>query len=246
MPDLEMPMPIHILSTRALGNAARDFIHHKDWLVDMVSMIETHGVLTIEQIEAFLKDCEIDGENIMLLFSSENGVKWLKWGLDKFGYKMPKGLKAVCVGEKTVKTAVDCLGIEAILVEKSSTELLAALLLSFSVGTTFHFFCGNKRLDTLPKGLSSSGFEVKEYLIYHTVPTPHKIFRNYDAILFFSPSAVESFFLVNEWRTGTVAVSIGLTTSQTLRKSGVENTLVAAEQNETAMMAAMHQYFLLK
>jgi uroporphyrinogen-III synthase len=51
---------------------------------------------------------------------------------------------------------------------------------------------------------------------------------------------------VNEWRTGTVAVSIGTTTSQTLRKSGVENTLVAAEQNETAMMAAMHQYFLLK
>jgi uroporphyrinogen-III synthase len=99
---MEQPLTIRILSTRALGNAARDLIHQQGWLVDIVSMIETHGVIKVEQIAAFLKLCNAPGNNLLLLFSSENAVKWLKWGLDKFGFKMPVGLKAVSVGGKAL------------------------------------------------------------------------------------------------------------------------------------------------
>jgi uroporphyrinogen-III synthase len=239
---MEQPLPIRILSTRALGNAARDFIHQQDWLVDIVSMIEIHGVIKVEQIATFLKHGNATGNNFVLLFSSENAVKWLKWGFDKFGFKMPLGLKAVSVGEKALNTAVELLGVEALFAEKNSEVLLHKLKAAFSFGTSFIFFCGNKRLDNLPLGLLEAGFAVEEFVVYETVLTPHKINREYDIFLFFSPSAVESFFRVNNWNAKNVAVSIGHTTSDALKKAAVENILVAKEPNELSMLFKLQEY----
>jgi uroporphyrinogen-III synthase len=239
---MEKPSPVQILSTRALGNGARDFIHHENWVVDIVSMIETHGVITGDQIAGFIQDCKDAGENSFLLFSSENAVKWLKWGFDKFGFKIPAGLKAVCVGNKTSDTAAEWLDVEPILSEKNSEALLNKLKERFPVGTSFFFFCGSKRLDTLPDGLREAGFGVEEYLVYKTELTPHKIIREYEAVLFFSPSAVESFFMVNFWERKMVAVSIGRTTFEKLKMAGVETILLADEPNERAMLAKLDEY----
>jgi uroporphyrinogen-III synthase len=241
---MENPLPVSILSTRALGNAARDFIHHKNWVVDIVSMIETHGVITGEQIAAFLSDSQKAGDNAMLIFSSENAVKWLKWGFDKFGFKMSPGLKAVCVGEKTLSKAVEWLEVEPIFAAKNSEALLGKLRESFSADTQFTFFCGNRRMDTLPAGLMAAGFSVKEFVIYETILTPHSIIREYAAVLFFSPSAVESFFKVNIWDRKMVAVSIGLTTAEALKKAGVENILLADEPDELAMLTKLHDFLM--
>jgi len=239
---MDKPLPVHILSTRALGNGARDFIHHKNWVVDIVSMIETHGVITVDQIAAFMHACKESGENHLLLFSSENAVKWLKWGLDKFGFKLPVGLNAVCVGKKTSDTAAEWLSVEPIHFEKNSEALLKKLKEHFPVGNSFSFFCGNKRLDTLPHGLREAGFAVGEYLVYKTELTPHKTIREYEAVLFFSPSAVESYFMVNFWDRKMVAVSIGRTTFEALKKAGVQTILLADEPNESAMLAKLHEY----
>ncbi len=239
---MEKPLPIRILSTRALGNAARDFIHHEDWLVDIISFIETHGIITVDQLADFLNACKEPGQNTLLLFSSENAVKWLKWGLDKFGYNMPPGVHTVCVGEKTLHAAADFLEVLPVLVEKSSETLVSKLKETIPSGTTFIYCCGNKRLDTLPNGLIAAGFSVKEYIVYKTELTPHHTFRDYNAILFFSPSAVESYFSVNKWDSKRVAVSIGHTTSAALKNAGVEIILIADEPNEIAMLTTLRDY----
>jgi uroporphyrinogen-III synthase len=98
-------------------------------------------------------------------------------------------------------------------------------------------------LDTLPHGLKAAGFAVKEYIVYKTELTPRKIFRDYNVILFFSPSAVESYFSVNNWDKKMVAVSIGHTTSVALTKAGVETILIADEPNELSMLGKL-QHFL--
>jgi uroporphyrinogen-III synthase len=94
----------------------------------------------------------------------------------------------------------------------------------------------------LPAGLLAAGFDVKEFVVYETVSTPHKINREYGSILFFSPSAVDSFFSVNQWNSKLVAVSIGHTTSEALKNAGVENILVANEPNELSMLARLQEY----
>jgi uroporphyrinogen-III synthase len=239
---MENALPIRILSTRALGNAARDFIHHENWLVDITSFTETHGVITVDQLADFLAECKEPGKNFLLLFSSENSVKWLKWGLDRYGYKLPPGLKAFCVGKKTLRSAEDMLEVEPILAEKNSETLVTTLKETVPLGITFLYCCGSKRLDTLPLGLKAAGFVVKEYIVYKTELTPHKTFRDYNVILFFSPSAVVSYFGVNNWDKEMVAVSIGHTTSEALKKAGVGTILIADEPNELAMLGKLHDF----
>jgi uroporphyrinogen-III synthase len=155
---------------------------------------------------------------------------------------LPPGLKAFCVGKKTLRTAEDMLEVEPILAVKNSETLVANLKESVPLGITFLYSCGSYRLNTLPQGLREAGFVVKEYVVYKTELTPHKTFRDYNVILFFSPSAVESYFSVNHWDRKTVAVSIGHSTSEALTKAGVETILIADEPNELSMLVKLHDY----
>lgn len=56
------------------------------------------------------------------------------------------------------------------------------------------FFCGNKRLQTIPEKLANNGIAVEEVIVYETIETAANIKKQYDGILFYSPSAVQSFF----------------------------------------------------
>jgi uroporphyrinogen-III synthase len=49
---------------------------------------------------------------------------------------------------------------------------------------------------------------------------------------------------VNFWDRKVVAVSIGRTTAEALKKAGVENILLADEPDEFAMLAKLHDYFM--
>lgn len=52
-------------------------------------------------------------------------------------------------------------------------------------------------MDTIPSSLLAYDLFLEELVVYDTILLPHTINRTYDAIFFFSPSAVESFFSVN-------------------------------------------------
>ena len=56
------------------------------------------------------------------------------------------------------------------------------------------FFCGDQRRDELPEILRQHEVVVNEIVVYQTIAVPHKIEKQYHGILFFSPSAVQSFF----------------------------------------------------
>jgi uroporphyrinogen-III synthase len=80
------------------------------------------------------------------------------------------------------------------------------------------FFCGNKRLNTLPDKLLSAQIKLDEIVVYETVDVAQKVEKVYDGILFFSPSAVQSFFSLNTLHPQTVIFSIGDTTTNEIKK----------------------------
>jgi len=80
------------------------------------------------------------------------------------------------------------------------------------------FFCGRKRMNSLPRMLSEKNISLKEITVYDTLLTPKEIKDRYDGILFFSPTAVASFFAVNDLPSHTVLFSVGHTTTQALKK----------------------------
>ena len=54
-------------------------------------------------------------------------------------------------------------------------------------------------------------------MVYNTIEKPHPVNKNYNGVLFFSPSAVHSFFTGNQAAEGTVFFAIGETTAKAVK-----------------------------
>src|SRR6185436_12065727 len=79
-----------------------------------------------------------------------------------------------------------------------------------------------------PRQLRKNNIGVTEIVVYKTISTPQKIEKKYDGILFFSPSAVKSFFQANQLNDRTVLFAIGNTTANEI-KNVSENKIVIGE-----------------
>ena len=91
-----------------------------------------------------------------------------------------------------------------------------------------HFFCGNQRRDELPNNLKAAGREVEEIIVYETVETPQKMGRKqYDGILFFSPSAVKSYFSLNKLNEELQVFAVGKTTADSILKHQEREIIIA-------------------
>tara|TARA_B110000444_G_scaffold66880_1_gene62763 strand:+ start:180 stop:839 length:660 start_codon:yes stop_codon:yes gene_type:complete len=99
------------------------------------------------------------------------------------------------------------------------------------------FFCGNLRRDDLPDYLKEKNILLKEKVVYETSMTPKKIEDQLgDAVFFMSPSAVESFAIMNQFKSDINYYSIGSTTSTALKKCGVNFIQSANRASLTSML----------
>lgn len=98
------------------------------------------------------------------------------------------------------------------------------------------FFCGNLRRDDLPGLLRNDGFDVEEIIVYETILSPHTIVDDYDAVAFFSPSAVKSFFSKNSLKSGVVCLAVGRTTTAALKQATSERILTSEKPSEESVI----------
>lgn len=82
---------------------------------------------------------------------------------------------------------------------------------------SFFFFCGNLRREELPLMLKENNIELKEIEVYQTLPDPREFQQEFDGILFFSPSAIQSYITNNAIGSAT-AFCIGTTTASEAKK----------------------------
>ena len=127
-------------------------------------------------------------------------------------------------------------GVETRIGDSETAQSLAELIVEDGVKSAL-FFCGNIRRNELPNYLAKKGVQIKEEVVYHTLLDPKKIpSQKGDALFFMSPSAVESFAMMNEFDTELNYYSIGETTANTLRKKGVQKINTAKEASFEAML----------
>ena len=161
------------------------------------------------------------------IFTSQNAVKNLSQNtfngrVYASGKQTAKALK-----EKGVKTKIG---------DSETAQSLAELIVEDGVKSAL-FFCGNIRRNELPNYLTKKGVKLKEEVVYHTLLDPKKIpSQKGDALFFMSPSAVESFAMMNEFDTELDYYSIGETTANTLRKKGVQKINTATKASFEAML----------
>jgi uroporphyrinogen-III synthase len=105
------------------------------------------------------------------------------------------------------------------------------------------FFCGNIRRDVLPQRLKELNIDFEELIVYDTTETMPFTTQPYDGILFFSPSAVRSFFSVNQLPPQTICFAIGQTTAGELSQHTSNKIIVSAQQSLNHVVQTAINYF---
>jgi uroporphyrinogen-III synthase len=144
-----------------------------------------------------------------------------------------------CVGSKTaallnknkyniIKSSNNAVSLANFIVKNYSNDL-------------FVFFCGNKRRDELPAILLQHNISFSEKIIYNTELNIEKQSVLYDAILFFSPSAVTS-YLCNNSLDNAIAFCIGETTAKEAQKYALK-TVVSEQATIESTIEGLMRYF---
>ena len=210
---------IRILSTKKLKSNQKQFLLNAG-----MAVIEADFIGIQSKSFTFLNIYD------NLIFTSGNAVAAVS---DHPDVQEIRRKPSFCVGEKTA----DLLDENGFTVQEranSATEL-AKIVISEYANESFTFFSGNQRLDELPNKLKEAAIIFNEIEVYETIAMPQPIKATVNGILFFSPSAVESYLLSNEI-TNETCFCIGNTTAKALMKTtdkiiianqpSVENTII--------------------
>ncbi|WP_239985600.1 MULTISPECIES: uroporphyrinogen-III synthase [Arenibacter] len=187
--------------------------------------ILTNANITVEDYDAtnieFITP-KIDPVFKNIIFTSQNTIKAF------LNIVSPKNLKknsysAFCVGEKT-KLVLEKNGINVLEMANYGAEL-AEILVNKHSNETFLFLCGDKRRNEIPSYLTKHKVAFKEQTVYQNTPNHLTFDTNFDGILFFSPSGIESFVARNNLK-NSVAFCIGTTTASEAQKH-TKNIIIA-------------------
>ena len=135
-------------------------------------------------------------------------------------------------------------GFKADIIAASANELAVAVIKSGTSKDVLHI-CGNLRLPVLEEELYKGGVQYTDLMVYQTGTKAKKIAVNsFDAIMFYSPSGVESFLTRNELNDNMVCCCIGNTTAQALKEKKNSATIILAEQpTPQSMLFELANYF---
>ncbi len=186
-------------------------------------LVKAHfQVIEADFIKTETENFELTELNDNLIFTSQNAVRSF---LKNPKQEELKSKNVFCVGLKT-KIVLSEAGFNVVAYTGYASDLAEIITLIYA-NESYTFFSGNLRKDTLPKALAEAGIKFNEIQVYKTSLTPHKIKETVDAILFFSPSAVESYLKENKIKKET-CFCIGETTAQALEKI-TKNIVIAVQ-----------------
>lgn len=119
-----------------------------------------------------------------------------------------------CVGRRTKRLVENKIG--KVTHSESNAKKLADYLVEYMSGAEVTYFCSDIRLDALPTILSENNIKVTEIEAYQTKYDGVKVNESVEAVMFYSPSTVESFTQKNKKQI--IAFCIGETTAEEARK----------------------------
>jgi uroporphyrinogen-III synthase len=206
-----MAKSIQILSTKKLSSEQKQALTAVNIDVIDTDFIQTHN-----------KSFELKDLNDNLIFTSQNAVHSI---LSHPKAEELKSKNVFCVGLKT-KILLSENGFNVIAYTGYAADLAEIITLIYR-NESYTFFSGNLRRETLPKALKDAQVKVNEIQVYETSLTPQKIKTAVEAILFFSPSGVESYLKDNTIKKET-CFCIGETTAEALHK--ITKNIIIADQ----------------
>lgn len=176
------------------------------------------------------------------VFTSTNGVEALS-RLMKTGLQVRPEKQLYAVGSKT-RQALQQLGLDADVPYIQDGKHLAQFIIDKGDGNSLIYFHGNLSRDEMTDLLSEANIEVVEVEVYKTKILPVSLPDELpDAILFYSPSAVEGFKQGEGFEDKLpLLFAIGSTTAAALQEETDQNVEVAAEPSTEALLRKVADY----
>ncbi len=221
----------HIISTRKLTSGKIDELQAKGWKFtnhDFISKvihvpadlhaqsIHKHVVLTsITAVKSFL---EI--------------IRQLQLDSDHY--------QVYCVSRGTREYA-SASGLDIKSSAPDASALADEILKDVEVKEVTHV-SSNLRRDEVSDKLNRAGVSVQDVIAYRTEFTPVAIDLSYDAIIFFSPSAVDSFLSLNPLRQ-VPCFCLGKTTAAYAKQEGYQYTYIPEAPSEDIVLQTIVNYY---
>ena len=225
---------LNILSTRPLNESIINQAAEQDVIIDCISFIETKPIESFELKEKIRKHLH---QKITAVFTSMNAVDAVK---EHLGYTPEWNIFSI--GQTTKNLIEESFGKQNLKATADNASDLADIIIKRKIKEVV-FFCGDQRRDELPTQLKNQDINVEEVVVYKTNFTPKQIEKTYDGILFFSPSAVDSFFSVNTVDGKVVVFAIGDTTAQAIKEKTNNKIIIAKQPGKEALVKEMLMYF---
>ncbi|HWB26520.1 MAG TPA: uroporphyrinogen-III synthase [Chitinophagaceae bacterium] len=178
-------------------------------------------------------------QKIDVVFTSINAVESVALNLTA----MPLNWRISCIGGVTKEAVVKHFGDEHLGARARNASALARKIVNAGVAKEVYFFCGEQRLDDLPETLRVNNIRVHEVIVYQTLQTPHEVEEDFDGIMFFSPTAVHSFFSVNTVPINVVMFSIGKTTTATIQTYCTNRVITSEWPGQENLVDKVLEYF---
>ncbi|NGZ89946.1 uroporphyrinogen-III synthase [Psychroflexus maritimus] len=214
-----------VLSTKMLTPAQKNLILNLDF-----SLVEYNAIQTTPLSEInHLKNQRFENA----IITSQKSVKIIN--------ELKLDFKQVfCVGKKTQQALQD-LGYKVVEVTNYGQDLAEIISTNYA-HLSFNFFCGKLRNEAIPNQLKQHQISFTEHQLYETKLNPKKFEREFEAILFFSPSAVRSFFNQNKAQHSQL-ICIGSTTAQEAKKIS-KNVHIAKTTSIESCIVKLNELFL--
>ena len=220
-----------VLSTKTLDPAMLQYAQTKQLELTCIDFIETSAL-------AFNETTVDTNTYDAVVFTSANAVEYF------FSNATASSLinnKAIYGLQGKTNEALLSHHLNAVATAASAAELAQVIIAGHKVKSVLHV-CGNLKLTALEEALSFSGISYQHLLVYQTVKqTAQKVTDDFDAILFFSPSGVESFLVENELKNELLCCCIGKTTAAALKQK-TNHIILPGEPTPLAMLNAVAAY----
>ena len=179
---------MRLLSTKLLT------VNFKDRLVQKGFSLVEFPFIKIKPLNTEIKTLE---DNIII--TSQNAASFVL----NNPHLSPKleGKNYFCVGEKT-KMLLTGNGLKVIKMSQNAS-ILSNFITKNHKNASFSFLCGIQRRPEIETEFAKNKIPLSVHKIYDTLYNSTVIESQFDGILFFSPSAVESYFKKNTWTSKT-------------------------------------------
>ena len=227
---------ISILSTRPLNKQLVCTAEQNGLEIDIIPFIRTEALQSAE-ISSRIRF--YSAQTVVTVFTSMNAAEAVIRELN--------GAKPLwriyCIGNTTCNILIQYFGISAICDFANSATALANKMIETNEMHKVVFFCGDHRREELPEILNDNRVDVEEIIVYRTIQVTNEINKKYKGIMFFSPSAVASFFSNNQVDNNTVMFAIGETTAESIKAFCDNRIVVGNEPGKENLVNTMIAYY---